>query len=143
MIVDPEAALPDQFETLGSRLDKRRAAAGGGRAGRHRGKREFYNLRQQRFNAGTAVANGLSYQAAPGGDHRQSRAHLGPRRFGSGRSSPARTPTLVIWNADPLETTSFPVAVFIAGQPQPMTSRETELRDRYLNPDRSYPPSYH
>ena len=48
----------------------------------------------------------------------------------------------MIWNADPLETTSFPTAVFIAGQAQPMTSRETELRDRYLNPDRTYPPSY-
>ena len=39
---------------------------------------------------------------------------------------------VVIWSGDPLETTSAPVAVFIDGRPQPMTSRQTELRDRYL-----------
>ena len=59
-----------------------------------------------------------------------------------GTLEPGKDADLVIWNADPLETTSFPTAVFIAGQAQPMTSRETELRDRYLNPDKAYPPSY-
>jgi imidazolonepropionase-like amidohydrolase len=40
----------------------------------------------------------------------------------------------VIWDGDPLELSSAPVAVYIDGVAQPMTSRQLELRDRYLNP---------
>ena len=50
---------------------------------------------------------------------------------------------VVVWNGDPFETSSYPLAVIIGGQAQPMTSRALELRDRYLNPDKSYPPAYH
>ncbi len=39
---------------------------------------------------------------------------------------------LVVWSGDPLELTSFADTVFIRGKPVPMTSRQTELRDRYL-----------
>lgn len=38
---------------------------------------------------------------------------------------------VVVWDGDPLELTSAPVAVLIDGVAQPMTSRQTELRDRY------------
>ena len=141
VIVDPEAALPDQFETLGSRLDNAARLQAAGVLVAIEGSREFYNLRQQRFNAGTAVANGLPYAAA------LAAITLNPARIWGladrvGTLEPGKEADLVIWNADPLETTSFATSVFIAGQAQPMASRETELRDRYLNPDRSYPPSY-
>lgn len=39
---------------------------------------------------------------------------------------------VVIWDGDPLELSSAPVAVYIDGKPVPMTSRQTQLRDRYL-----------
>ena len=39
---------------------------------------------------------------------------------------------VVVWDGDPLELTSAPTAIFIDGVQQPMTSRQTELRDRYL-----------
>ena len=39
---------------------------------------------------------------------------------------------VVVWDGDPLETTSFPRAVFIDGQEVPPISRQTELRDRYM-----------
>ena len=141
VIVDPEAALPDQFESLGSRLDNAARLQASGVLVAIEGSREFYNLRQQRFNAGTAVANGLPYQAA------LAAITANPARIWGlgdrvGTLESGKDADLVIWNGDPLETTSFPTAVFIAGQAQPMTSRETELRDRYLNPDRTYPPSY-
>lgn len=45
-----------------------------------------------------------------------------------------RVGDVVIWDGDPLEVTSVPVAVYIDGVVQPMTSRQTELRDRYLDP---------
>jgi imidazolonepropionase-like amidohydrolase len=38
---------------------------------------------------------------------------------------------LVLWDGDPLELTSIPVAVWIDGAAQPMTSRQTELANRY------------
>lgn len=39
---------------------------------------------------------------------------------------------VVVWDGDPLELASAPTAIFIDGVAQPMTSRQTELRDRYL-----------
>jgi imidazolonepropionase-like amidohydrolase len=38
---------------------------------------------------------------------------------------------VVVWDGDPLELTSAPTAVLIDGVAQPMTSRQTMLRDRY------------
>lgn len=51
-----------------------------------------------------------------------------------GSLRPGRRADVVIWDGDPLELASAPVAVLIDGVPQPMTSRQTKLRDRYLNP---------
>ena len=49
-----------------------------------------------------------------------------------GTLAPGKIADVVVWSGDPLELASTPTAVFIAGQPQPLTSRQTELRDRYL-----------
>ncbi|GAA4222636.1 amidohydrolase family protein [Sphingomonas endophytica] len=45
-----------------------------------------------------------------------------------------RRADVVIWDGDPLELSSVPVATWIDGVSQPMRSRQTELRDRYLAP---------
>ncbi len=50
----------------------------------------------------------------------------------TGTLSPGKIADVVVWSGDPLELTSTPVAVFIDGRAQPMVSRQTELRDRYL-----------
>ena len=47
---------------------------------------------------------------------------------------------MVIWPGDPLELTSYPEQVFIRGESVDMTSRQTLLRDRYLQTD--MPPAY-
>ena len=39
--------------------------------------------------------------------------------------------SIVVWDGDPLEVTSTPIAMSIAGEEQPMTSRQKALRDRY------------
>ena len=52
--------------------------------------------------------------------------------IGSLRSG--RRADVVIWDGDPLELSSAPVAMWIDGVAQPMRSRQTELRDRYLTP---------
>ena len=38
----------------------------------------------------------------------------------------------MIWPGDPLELTNYPDQVFIRGEKIPMVSRQTLLRDRYL-----------
>ncbi|MEQ1688944.1 MAG: amidohydrolase family protein [Sphingopyxis sp.] len=45
-----------------------------------------------------------------------------------------RVGDVVIWDGDPLELSSAPAAVYVDGIAQDMASRQTHLRDRYLNP---------
>lgn len=52
--------------------------------------------------------------------------------FGSLRAG--RRGDLVVWDGDPLEIGSAAVKVVIDGVEQPMTSRQTRLRDRYWDP---------
>ncbi|MGK6355988.1 amidohydrolase family protein [Sphingomonas sp. DT-207] len=52
--------------------------------------------------------------------------------FGSLR--PGRRGDVVIWDGDPLEIGTSAVSVFIDGVEQPMTSRQTRLRERYWDP---------
>jgi imidazolonepropionase-like amidohydrolase len=60
-----------------------------------------------------------------------------------GSLRPGRRADVVIWDGDPLELASAPVAVFIDGLAQPQSSRQTELRDRYMNPeDGALPKAY-
>jgi imidazolonepropionase-like amidohydrolase len=53
-------------------------------------------------------------------------------RFGSLR--PGRAGDVVIWDGDPLEVTSAPVAVWIDGVEQPLDNHQTKLRERYRTP---------
>lgn len=53
-------------------------------------------------------------------------------RFGSLRAG--RAGDVVLWDGDPLEMTSAPVAVWIDGVQQPLDNRQTRLRDRYATP---------
>ncbi|ATE64928.1 amidohydrolase family protein [Rhizorhabdus dicambivorans] len=63
------------------------------------------------------------------------------REIGSLRSG--RRADVVIWDGDPLELASAPTAIFIDGIAQPMTSRQTRLRDRYLDPvEKNLPKAY-
>lgn len=47
---------------------------------------------------------------------------------------PGRRADVVVWDGDPLEVSSAPVAVYVDGRAQPMQSHQTLLRDRYLTP---------
>ena len=51
---------------------------------------------------------------------------------------------VVIWSGDPLEVTEYAEQVFVDGEAVEMRSRQTDLRDRYLNHQRddSMPPQY-
>lgn len=51
-----------------------------------------------------------------------------------GSLRPGRRADVVLWDGDPLELSSAPVAIYIDGREQPLTSRQTMLRDRYSTP---------
>jgi imidazolonepropionase-like amidohydrolase len=51
-----------------------------------------------------------------------------------GSLRPGRRADVVIWDGDPLELSSTPVAVYVDGQVQTMSNRQILLRDRYLTP---------
>ncbi|RJY09499.1 amidohydrolase family protein [Aurantiacibacter aquimixticola] len=48
---------------------------------------------------------------------------------------------LVVWDGDPLETSSAPIRVFIDGVEQPLDNHQTRLRDRYRTLDESQLPA--
>ncbi len=87
-------------------------------------------------------AQGLDWGAALASITSKPAAALGmDGEIGSLR--PGRRADVVIWDGDPLELASAPVAVFIDGVSQPMTSRQTRLRDRYLDPvEKNLPKAY-
>ncbi|MBV7257693.1 amidohydrolase family protein [Pacificimonas sp. WHA3] len=62
----------------------------------------------------------------------------------SGRITPGARADIVIWDGDPLETASAPTAIWIDGNEQPMTSRQTKLAERYnpANADTGLPKHY-
>ncbi len=131
VLVDPEDDLPASFDTLGARLDNATRLHAAGVAVVIQGSRDFNNLRQARFNAGTAVAYGLPYETAIA-----SLTSTPAQVFGfadkAGSLQPGRDADVVVWTGDPLETSTWPVAIFIAGRQQPDTSRGLQLQDRYL-----------
>jgi imidazolonepropionase-like amidohydrolase len=130
VLLTPVENTPASFEMLGATLTNaaRLAAAGvtiaiGGN-GNHR-------EREMRYNAGNAAANGLDWRAA------LAAITINPARIFRladriGSLEAGKEGDVVIWDGDPLDTLARPTAVFIRGTAQPMTSRATELRDRYL-----------
>ena len=92
--------------------------------------------RNLRFAAGHAVRNGLPWRAA------LEAITLAPARaFGAERSMGAlaagRNADIVVWSGDPFEFATRAEHVFIGGEEIPLTSRQTELLERY----RSLPPA--
>jgi len=141
VLLNPLNDRPESYEMLASTMENaaRLQAAGvmvaiESDGGAHR-------ARETRYNAGNAVAHGMPYAAA------LAAVTLNPAKiFGvadrTGSLEPGKDADLVVWTADPFEPLSQPTAVFIHGQQQPMTSRQIELRDRYKDLNRAYPPAY-
>ena len=90
-----------------------------------------HNIRKLRQTAGVAVAHGLPWDAGLAGLTRVPAEIFGVAdRFGT--IERGRLADLVLWSGDPLDVISLPDRVFIAGKLQSDRSRQTDLRDRYL-----------
>jgi hypothetical protein len=132
VLLDPLINLPGDFDRIGARLDN---AALLNRAGvrvaitsldspTHRP----YRIRQI---AGNAVAHGLPADVALAAITATPAEifGLGATR---GRIAQGQVADLALWSGDPLEVTTVADQVWIAGVAMPMVSRQTQLRDRYL-----------
>jgi len=140
VILDPLTDLPSRFETQGSTLENAARLHRAGVLVAIAGDRTGHYARQARYNAGNAVANGMPYaEALKAITINPARIFGMEDRFGSIETG--KEADLVIWDGDPLEPMTRAQQVFIRGEAMPMTSRQIELRDRYMRRG-PMPPAY-
>ena len=142
VIVAPTANLPGDFDRLNARRDAATLLAAAGVTVAFAGPQsQTHNARNITQAAGNAVSEGLAWDAA------LEAITLAPAKiFGvdasSGSIEVGKSADLVLWSDDPLELTSYPQRVFINGTEVPMQTRQTLLRDRYLDSSDATPPAF-
>lgn len=130
--------LPESFEKLGATYENagRLAAAGVQVAITTGDTFRSFTLRQE---AGNAVAHGMD------GTEALRAITLYPAQIWGvdadyGSLEPGKVANVVVWDGDPLELLTPVAHLIIRGREVPLVSRETMLRDRYLDlgPERAY-----
>lgn len=140
VMIDTLVNLPDSFDRIGARLDNAALLNEAGvtiaftGAGSH-------NARKMRQLAGNAVANGLPWEAALAA-LTINPASIFNLETGYATIEPGSRADIVIWSGDPLEVTTAADQVIIGGKAIEMVSRQTLLRDRYLQQESSLPKAY-
>jgi len=133
VFVDPLANLPANFDKLGASL---KSAAHLHAAGVRVGITPVWDVThfaaKMRQRAGNAVAHGgLPWEAGLAALTR-----IPAETFGVGDEigtiEVGKRADLVLWDGDPLDIIHLAEQVWLGGQAQPMRSRQTQLRDRYL-----------
>lgn len=147
VFVNPLDNLPDNFDQIGATAENAaRLAAAGVAVGFSQNGDGSHNARKIRQVAGNAVAHGLPWEAGVAG-----LTSVPAQVFGVadtlGSIAVGKRADLVLWNGDPLEVNAVATQVWFDGKPIEMRSRQTELRDRYLQPRETrenggLPPSY-
>jgi len=140
VFVDPLANLPANFDTLGASLKSAaRLHAGGVSVGITPVRDATHFAAKMRQRAGNAVAHG----GLPWETGLAALTRIPAETFGVGDElgsiEVGKRADLVLWNGDPLDVIHLAEQVWLGGKAQPMRSRQTELRDRYLRaePDRA------
>ncbi|MFT4653326.1 MAG: imidazolonepropionase-like amidohydrolase [Patiriisocius sp.] len=140
VIVDPENNLPGGFDQLGATLKNAARLHKAGVTVVFYGT-ETHNVRLATQHAGNAVANGLPHSAGIAALTINVAKIFGmDSQIGS--LEPGKIADVVIWTGDPLEVTQNAEQVFIKGEEIEMSSRQSKLRDRYLNRNSDKPVGY-
>jgi imidazolonepropionase-like amidohydrolase len=132
VVLNPLDDLPLSFDAVGATLENAaRLHKAGVKIAFSFDDPSPHNIRKLRQAAGIAVAHGLPWDAGLAALTRNPAEIFGVGATNGSleRGHPA---DLVLWSGDPLEVTTLAELVFIQGQAQVMRSRQTELRDRYL-----------
>jgi imidazolonepropionase-like amidohydrolase len=134
VIVQPSDNLPGNFDTLGARLDNAKLLneANVRVAIAHF---DSHNARNVTQEAGLAVANGLPHAVAISAvTLNVAKAYGMEDRYGT--LAVGKVANLVIWDGkDPFELSCWAEQVWIRGRKLDMKSRQTQLRDRYMDLD--------
>jgi len=141
VIIDGTANLPGNFDRINARLESGAILAAAGVRVAFGAGAQTHQARNITQSAGNAVANGMDW------DDALEAITLAPAEMYGvaadlGSIEAGKAADLVIWGADPLELTSFPEQVIIQGESISMVSRQTLLRDRYLQTDTDRPPAF-
>jgi imidazolonepropionase-like amidohydrolase len=140
VLLDPLQNLPGDFDQLGARLDNAALLHAAGVTIGFTGS-DTHNARRLRQLAGNAVAAGLPYESGLAA-LTSNPAVIFELDDYSGTLEAGGRADLVIWSGDPLEVTTAADQVVIDGVPIEMVSRQTLLRDRYLQASPSVPRAY-
>ncbi len=142
VFVDALADLPSDFDEIGATLENAaRLHAAGVRVTFSQTGDASHNARKIRQLAGNAVANGLPWEVGLAGLTSIPAGILGVgTQLGS--ISIGQRADLVLWTGDPLDVANVARHVWMDGRAIPMRSRQTDLRDRYLQPDNGLPRAY-
>ena len=138
VIVNPFDNIPDSFDELASNI---RIAASLEKAGIKVmfSESRTHNYHLIRQGAGNAVANGMSYTGAIMAlTSNVAKSFNIPDR---GSLEKGMKADIVIWEADPLEPSTFPAKVFINGNDMDLTTRSSRLTKRYID-KRDLPNTY-
>jgi imidazolonepropionase-like amidohydrolase len=120
--------LPKSFDALGSRLDAPALLTAAGVRVLFSTLSEPHGVRTLPQEAGNAVAWGLGHTEAL----RAITSNVADT-FGvdGGRIAPGAVADLVLWNGDPLESSSRPLGMWLGGKQVPLTSRQQALFEKY------------
>jgi imidazolonepropionase-like amidohydrolase len=138
VVLNPLDDLPESFDVVGATLENAaRLNRAGVKIAFSLEDPQAHNIRKVRQAAGVAVAHGLPPEVA------LAAMTVNPAEiFGVGNRNGSiargRAADVVLWSGDPLEVTTLAERVFIQGQSQSMQSRQTLLRDRYLEKLRAH-----
>lgn len=131
VVLTPSKNLPGSFDQLGARLENAALLAGAGVEVVIADIGGAHNLRNLTQEAGIAVAYGLPYGAALAAvTLNAARVYGMDKDYGSLEAG--KVANVVVWPGDPFELSNWPDQVYVQGRPIPMRSRQTLLRDRYL-----------
>lgn len=133
--------IPDSFSRLGTRDDNAALLSAAGvtvvLVSDSYGDGTHFNARNVRFEAGNAVAAGMTWEAAL-----RAVTEAPAEVFGVadriGTIAPGLDANVVVWSGDPFEFATHAEAVFIRGTRVDAPSRQDELMERY----RTLPPTY-
>ncbi len=139
VILSPENNLPGNFDELGATLENAARLHEAGvmiAIGIN-----THNVRLAAQHAGNAVANGLPHSAGIAALTVNPAIIFGMNEK-VGTIERGKRADLVVWSGDPLEVTEAAEVVLINGVVTSMESRQTKLRDRYMNRDPKLPVAY-
>ena len=142
VILGPTLNLPRNFDSLNARRGNATVLVDAGvTVALADSDSQTHNARNITQSAGNAVGDGLDWDAA------LRAITLAPAEIYGvsdtvGSLEVGKAGDVVIWPADPFELTTYPDQVLINGESVPMISRQTLLRDRYLQSGSDLPPAY-